>query len=287
MKVLVTGATGFVGRNVVARLRRAGVEVRALTRDPARARFPRDVEVVRGDLADPAGLGAAFEGVERMYLFPVEETAREVVAMARNAGVRRIVDLSAASVTAGLHANPVEEVVAASGLEWTHVRPGGFMTNMLQIWAPAIRAERVVRHPFGDEPMMLVHEDDIAAVAVAALLEDGHHGQAYTLTGPAPVTVREQVAAIADALGEEVRYEEVDRERARELMRAQGGFAAESADLMLGFVEYGGESPDTGSGYAEQDWSALEKPWPDVERVTGRPPRAFAEWARDHVDDFR
>lgn len=287
MRVLVTGATGFVGRNVVARLLTEGVGVRALTRRPERAGLPAGAEVVRGDLTDPASVAPALAGVDALYLFPVEETSAEVVALARAAGVRRIVDLSAASVTAGLHTNPVESHVEQSGLQWTHLRPGGFMANMLQIWAPSVRAERVVRYPFADEPMLLVHEDDIAAVAVEALLRDGHHTAAYTITGPAAVTVREQVRAIGLALGEQVGYEEVTREQARALMRAQGGFAAEAADLMLGFVDYGGESPDTGSGYAEQDWSALMRPWPDVEKVTGRPARTFAEWARDHADDFR
>ncbi|MEU4330630.1 SDR family oxidoreductase [Nonomuraea dietziae] len=287
MKILVTGATGIVGRHVVDQLVRAGVSVRALTRNPAAAQLPPQVEVVEGDLTAPAGMAAALEGVERMYLFSVADSAREVVTLARQAGVGRIVVLSAASVTAGLHTNPVEQAVEESGLEWTHVRPCGFMTNMLQIWAPSIRAERVVRYPFADEPMNLIHEADIAAVAVAALLEDGHHGRAYTLTGPGLVTVREQVAAIAEALGEPVRYEEVSRERARELMKAQGGFAAESADLMLGFVEYGGQAAGGADGYAEQDWSALMRVWPDVEQVTGRAPRGYAEWARDHLADFR
>jgi uncharacterized protein YbjT (DUF2867 family) len=237
MKILVTGATGFVGRNVVKQLLQTGVSVRALTRNPATAGLSPEAEVVQGNLTQPATLAPALEGIDRMYLFPVEETAREMVALAKQAGVRRIVDLSAASVTVGLHTNPLEHVVEASGLEWTHVRPGGFMANMLQIWAPSIRAERVVRYPFGDEPMNLIHEADIAAVVVAALLEDGHNGAVYTLTGSASVTVREQVQAISDALGEEVHYEEVSRERARELMKAQGGFAAEAADLKLGFID--------------------------------------------------
>jgi uncharacterized protein YbjT (DUF2867 family) len=287
MKVLVTGATGFVGRNVVRQLLEAGVGVRAMTRRPETAGLPDGVEVVKGDLDEPATLRPAFEGVDAMYLFPVEPTATEVLALAKRAGVRRVVDLSAASVTAGLHDNPVEHAVAASGLEWTHVRPGGFMANMLQIWAPSIRAERVVRYPFGDQPEMLIHEADIAAVAVAALLEDGHHGAAYTLTGPAAVTIREQVKAIADALGEPVRYEEVSRERARELLKAQGGFAAEAADLLLGFVDYDGGAATGEDGYSDQDWSALLKPWPDVEMVLGRPPLTYAQWARDHVADFR
>jgi uncharacterized protein YbjT (DUF2867 family) len=287
MRILVTGATGFVGRNVVAQLLQAGVHVRALTRNPGSARHPATVEVFQGDLSEPASLAPALAGIDRMFLFPVDETAREVVALAKQAGVTRVVDLSAASVTVGLHTNPVEQAVEESGLEWTHVRPCGFMANMLQIWAPSIRAERVVRYPFADEPMNLIHEADIAAVATAALLEDGHAGAAYTLTGPALVTVREQVQAIGEALGEAVRYEEVTRERARELLKAQGGFAAESADLMLGFIDYGGEAASGADGYSEQDWSALMRPWPDVEQVTGRPARSFAEWARDHVADFR
>ncbi|MFI6320525.1 NAD(P)H-binding protein [Nonomuraea sp. NPDC050556] len=285
MKILVTGATGIVGRHVVDQLVRAGVSVRALTRDPGAARLPEGVEVVRGDLTDVASVASAMEGIDRMYLFPVDETAAAVVEAAEKAGVRRAVVLSAASVTVGLHASATEQAVEASGLEWTHVRPCGFMTNLLQVWAPGIRSERVVRYPFADEPMNLIHEADIAAVAVAALLEDGHHGRAYTLTGPGLVTVREQVAAIEAALGEEVRYEEVSRERARELMKAQGGFAAASADLLLGFVEYGGAEAQ--GGYADQDWSALMRVWPDVELVTGRPPHSYATWARDHVADFR
>ncbi|XVQ06505.1 SDR family oxidoreductase [Spirillospora sp. CA-255316] len=140
MKILVTGATGFVGRNVVDQLLRVGVEVRALTRNPATAGLPPQVEVVRGDLAEPDSVASVFEGIDRMYLFPVEETARQIVTLAEEAGIRRAVDLSAASVTAGLHVNPVEQAVEESGMVWTHVRPCGFMANMLQIWAPSIRA---------------------------------------------------------------------------------------------------------------------------------------------------
>ncbi|WP_328993817.1 NAD(P)H-binding protein [Kribbella sp. NBC_01245] len=287
-KVLVTGATGLVGREVITRLIGAGVAVRALTRDPAKAEFPAGVEVYQGDLTDPETVAPALEGVERLYLFPVPETATEVVALAKTAGVRRIVVLSAAAVTVGLdtyHHPRVEQAVEASGLEWTHVRPGEFMTNMQPVWAPSIRAERVVRHPFATQIGVPVHEADVAEVAVAALLEDGHAGRAYTLSGPAQITYREQVEAIGAALGEEVRYEEVSREEARELLKEQGGFAAANADFLLGFVDYGGSSA-SGSG-EEPDYSALLKPWPGVRDATGKPGRTFAEWARDHVEDFR
>ncbi|MBB5957517.1 uncharacterized protein YbjT (DUF2867 family) [Saccharothrix tamanrassetensis] len=282
MTILVTGATGVVGRNVVDQLLRAGQGVRAVTRRPEEAGLPAEVEVVAGDLGEPRA--EWFAGVERMYLFPAGDG--QAAAEAVRCGVRRIVDLSAAAVTLGLHTNPVEQAVEESGAEWTHVRPGGFMTNLLPVWAPSIRARRVVRYPFPDEASVPVHEADIAAVAVAAMLEDGHAGRAYTLTGPESITAREQVAAISDALGEEVRFEVVSREVAREEMLALGGFAAENADLLLGFVNYdGGEA--SGEGFSDDDYSALLKPWPDVELATGRAARSYGQWARDHVADFR
>ncbi len=287
MKILVTGATGNVGRNIVEQLVAKGVEVRALTRNPASAGLPAQVEVVKGDLAEPASLTSAFEGIDRLHLFPVPETADQVVALAKQAGVRRIVDLSAAAITIGLYESPVEAAVEASGLEWTHVRPSEFMANLLPVWAPAVKAERRVRYPFADEAGVPVHEADIAAVAVAALTEDGHAGKSYTLTGPSSVTTRERVAAIAEALGEEVVYEEVTRERAREILHAQGGFAADNADFLLGFLDYtGGEGTGEG-GVSEDDYSQLLKPWSGVEDATGRPARSYRQWALDHVQDFR
>ncbi|WP_018352374.1 SDR family oxidoreductase [Longispora albida] len=289
MTILVTGATGLVGRNVVRQLIEAGQPVRALSRDPQAAAklLPAGAELVRGDLTDPEGLRPALAGVDRLYLFPVDEAATRVVELAVEAGVRRIVDLSAAAVTVGLHHNPVETVVESSGLEWTHVRPAGFMGNMLPLWAPMVRAGRVVRYPYGDTPGDApIHEADIAAVAVAALLGEGHHGRAYTLTGPRRMTVREQVAAIAEGIGEPVGYEEVSREQARAELKTFGGLAAQTADLMLGFAEYGG-APSEGDANQEQDWSALMRVWPTVEEVLGRPGLTFADWARDHAADFR
>ncbi|MFI0980142.1 NAD(P)H-binding protein [Streptomyces sp. NPDC021093] len=287
MTILVTGATGVIGRQVVAQLLAAGESVRALTRRPAEAALPAGAEVVGGDLDDPSSLVPALRGVDRLYLFPSPGTAREVVALAKEAGVRRIVVLSAASVTVGMDTvvHPVvEEAVRESGLEWTFVRPAGFMTNLLQVWAPMVRSERVVHYPYGDDPgASPIHEADVAAVAVAALLEEGHQGKAYTLTGPARVTVREQVAAIGAALGEEVRYDEVSRERAREILHAQGGFAARSADLLLGFVSFDG-GDDTGPNLA---FEKLMDPWPDLAEALGRPGRTYEEWARDHAEDFR
>jgi uncharacterized protein YbjT (DUF2867 family) len=283
---LVTGATGNVGRLVVDRLVGAGVRVRALTRDPAAA-FPEGVEVASGDLTDPDTIVAALDGVERMYLFPVPATAREVVGLARRAGVRRIVVLSSGAVTTGHDTDyhrPVERAVEESGLEWTHVRPGEFALNKLWLWGPSIRAERVVRDPFPDLASFSVHERDIADVAAGALLHDGHAGAAYTVTGPELITRRDQVRAIASAIGCPVRFEEVTREQARDIYREQGGFAATNADFLLGFTDYSGAEPAPG---AEPASKAGPVRLPTAEQVTGAPARTFTEWARDHAPDFR
>ncbi|MCT2583321.1 SDR family oxidoreductase [Actinophytocola gossypii] len=285
--ILVTGASGFVGREVVAQLAAAGERVRAMSRNPSRLSVPDGVEVVRGDLLEPSSMAAALTGVDRMYLFPEPRTAVEVVAAARAAGVERIVTLSSGAVTAGLDTDyqyPVEQAVEASGCEWTHLRPGEFASNTLRLWGPSIRTERVVRHHQPDWRGLPTHEADIAAVGVAALLGDGHHGRAYDLTGPERLSPRDQVRALSDALGEEVRIEEVTAERARELLHELGGWAAENADFLTGFESY---SPSEIPDHTPEEWDAMIVPLPTVEEVTGRPARTYAQWARDHVGSFR
>ena len=284
MRVLVTGATGHVGRHVVAQLAEAGHEVRAMTRNPAAATFPAAVEVVRGDLLAPESVPV--EGVDRMYLFPEPKTAAEVVARAKAAGVTRIVTLSSGAVTGGFDTDfqlPVEQAVEASGLEYTHIRPGDFASNTERLWGQMIRADRVVRYAQPDAPSLAIHDGDIAAVAVAALTEDGHTGRWYDLTGPELLTRREQVAAIGAALGEEVRFEEVSAEEARAILERQGGWAAENAGFLLGFEDYSA----TGPSFDDVDWSAGLVPLPTVAEVLGRPARTYAQWARDNVDAFR
>lgn len=284
MTILVTGATGHVGRHVVRQLADAGHEVLAMTRNPAGVSFPDGVRVVRGDLLEPASV--PFAGVEKMYLFPEPRTATDVVARAKAAGVRRIVTLSSGAVTGGYDTDfqlPVEQAVEASGLEWTHVRPGDFASNTLRLWGQMIRTDRVVRYTHPDTVGLAIHEADIAAVAVTALLHDGHAGRWYDLTGPARITRREQVAAIGAALGEEVRFEEVDTATAKEILLALGGWAAENAEFLLGFADYSADGPS----FDGVDWDAVLVPLPTVEEVTGRPGRTYAEWARDNIDAFR
>ena len=278
MTILVTGATGHVGRVVVDRLLAAGQSVRALTRRPETARLPEDAQVVAGDLTDIGTLpGDLFDEVDRLYLFPVPETAGAVMERARAAGVRRVVTLSALAAEMDGGDNPlgdrhlaVERAVEAAGVEWTHLRPGPFAVNMLN-WAPSIRAESVVRAPYARSHQAPIHEADIAEVGVAALLENGHAGRVYAMSGPESVTNTERAAAIGAAIGREVRFEEQSPADARTAMTAY--LPEPVADMMLAYQ----------AGTVDRPAPVL----PAVEEVLGHPGRTFARWAADHAADFR
>ncbi|QIZ34612.1 NAD(P)H-binding protein [Saccharopolyspora sp. ASAGF58] len=277
MTVLVSGATGNVGRRVVDRLLAAGAPVRALTRRPETAGLPGGVEVVGGGLTEPDVLANALAGVDRVFLFPVPEGVGTFVEQAKSAGVRRIVLLSSKAVESAGN-NPIgerhrvlEEAVAAGGFEWTYLRPGPFSTNSLA-WAESIRAEGVVREPYAEARQTPIHEDDIAAVAVTALLEEGHSGVAYPLSGPESITVGEQVQAIGAAIGREIKLEEETPEQTRARWVADG-VPAGVADTLLSYRQQSAQNP--------------EVPARTVEQVTGRPARTFTQWAVDHADDFR
>ncbi|MER7209523.1 NAD(P)H-binding protein [Streptosporangium sp. NPDC000239] len=295
MTILVTGATGNIGRHVVRGLVGAGQRVRAMVRDPraARTRLPEGVELVHGDFTRPDTWPRALKAVERVYLFPYAYQepgsagpgfTEEAVA----AGVRRFVVHSAAAAgfapsddpsALGRHLEEerrahrgLETAVEATGREWTHVRPGLLAARALG-WAGSIRAERTVREPYPASGYPLVHEADVAEVAVAALLTDEHLGAAYTVTGPAKVTQAEQVSAIGAAIGARVRFEELTPSQARVRWLAEG-CPPEMADwlveLLAAAVEGTGALAPTGT----------------YEEITGRPPRTFARWARDHAADF-
>ncbi|GAA0912640.1 NAD(P)H-binding protein [Nonomuraea longicatena] len=275
MTVLVTGATGRAGREVVNELVRAGARVRAVTRDPARAGLPEGVEVVHGDLERPATLEPAMDGVSRLYLFPVEESAREVAELAGRRGVERIVVLSGALADQDdLGYAQVEKAVRASGVAWTMIRPGEFAANWLDA-AEGIRSRREVRRPYGAALTRPTHEADIGLIAATVLLEDGHAGQVYTFAGPQELTVAEQVAVIGRAIGEEVRFVELTPEQARrEWYDPDNGVTHEVIDWLLDL-------------YASALGAGVVAGGDVFQRVTGRPPRSFEQWARDHAADFR
>jgi uncharacterized protein YbjT (DUF2867 family) len=279
--ILVVGATGHVGRQVTTQLQRAGHAVRAVTRDPARAGLPAGVEVVRADLFEAATLEAPLRGVEAVFLmWPSLATDAAQAVVERLAGqARRLVYLSSmgrpdgrggATAPIPLHAE-MERLIETSGLEWTFLRPGGFATNTL-MWAPQVRAGGVVRWPFAAAARSLIHEADIAAVAVLALTSGGHAGATHLLSGPATVTQAEQVRLIGEAAGHPARFEEIPPEVAREqLLEAWGNPS---------FVDS-----------ALATWASFERE-PElvtgtVAELTGSPARTFRQWALDHAADFR
>ncbi|MFJ4974118.1 NAD(P)H-binding protein [Streptomyces coeruleorubidus] len=272
-KILVTGATGTVGRQVVAELLARGHEVRALTRDAAKTALPAGVEVVEGDLTQPDGLAPALEGITGLHLitfggaaFTPLETGPRILELARSAGVRRI------TVLHGGGATPLEDAVRADdGVEWTVLMPVEFMANALE-WADGIVASGEVREPFVSRLSAMVHEGDIGAVAAVALTEEGHAGQEYVITGPELLTVGDKVATIAAAAGREIALVELTEEQAVEQWRAAG-----LPENVIGFLlEAYGNTPEVGRTVAST-----------VEKVTGRPARTFAQWAGEHADAFK
>ncbi|GIG69754.1 SDR family oxidoreductase [Phytomonospora endophytica] len=277
--ILITGATGAVGRETVARLRHLGHKPAALTRD-AGAAFPDGTTVVHGDASKPATYAAALDGAEAILISPraVGEGLPELLVEARRRGVRRAVLLSAITVEYGggyerfaTAFKLAETAVAASGLDHTFLRCAQFDGNAM-VWAGQIRTARAVRCALGDAATSPLHERDIAAVAAAALTDPAHAGRSYAITGPQSLTQREQVAAIAAALGEDVPWTEVTPEEAGAAMTARG-VPAEVPQRMYGYLA-----------------ACLERPGPTTEVLAGlldRPPLTFAEWAEERAGAFR
>ncbi|CAM3996850.1 NAD(P)H-binding protein [Nocardiopsis rhodophaea] len=222
MKILATGATGNVGRNVVDLLLKAGAPVRATSRDPQAADLPETVDVRFGDFSDPHSFNNALVGVEKVFLFPEPTGAHGFVEAAKRAGAKRVVLLSSMAVAApDPGANPiaqmhltVEQAVKDSGLEWTFVRPGAFAANILR-WAQAVQDGRELRLPYAEATVSPIHERDIAAVAARALLEDDHAEAVHHITGPESLTQRRQAELIGEAVGRPISVVDLTGEEAR------------------------------------------------------------------------
>ncbi len=268
MTILVTGATANIGRKVVDHLIAQGAkDIRALTTDPAKAALPAEVQAVRGYLRRLETLPAAFEGVERMYLAPAPENVGEVLALAKAAGVRHIVDLSGEPESWwGTVCTAVEQ----SGLEWTHLWPADFMENTL-IWSRQIRETGEVREPWPDAATAPIAMDDIAAVAATALLSDGHSGRAYPLAGPEIRSRAELVEQLGAALRRDIGFRQSTREDTiAALAPTMGDNATWYVDNVL-------------TGYTPDPESL---PITSVPDITGRPGTTFAQWAAANADRF-
>lgn len=278
--VLVTGATGRIGRLVVDELVRAGVPVRALTRRPEAASLPPGVEVMAGDFKQPASLDAALDGVETVFLVwtAAPATAADVVARIA-AHARRVVYLSAPFRTPHpffqqpnpmreLHAE-VERLLADSKLDVAVLRPGMFASNALHWWSLQIRAGDVVRWPYAAAASAPVDERDIVRVAARVLTDDRHARGDYVLTGPQSLTHAEQVRAIGDAIGRALRFEELTPDDFRQVAAAWPNSVLEML-LAAWHASLGQPAFVTTS----------------VRDVLGVPPRTFYQWVVDHAAAF-
>jgi uncharacterized protein YbjT (DUF2867 family) len=268
--IVVTGATGNVGRHLTGVLTAAGEQVRAVSRRPPGDGTPH----WRADLAEPATLRSALTGADALFLLVAGEDPRAVLDLAEAGGVRRVVLLSSLGARTRPqgypHPRAFEDAVRDSSLEWTILRPGGFHSNTYA-WADSVRARRTVEAPFGDIGLPSVDPTDIAEVAAVALREAGHCGRVHELTGPAPITPRAQAEAIGAALGAPVRFVERTRDEARARMR---GFMPEPVvEATLDIL-----------GAPTADERTVS---PAVERILGRRPRSFAGWAARNVAAFR
>jgi uncharacterized protein YbjT (DUF2867 family) len=274
--ILVTGATGNVGGELVGALAAAGVPVRALTRSAGRGRFPAGTAEVAGDLNDPASMRPALEGADGVFLLPGYADMPGVLAEARRAGVRRVVQLSGMSAGSGDTSNAITAYMAASeqaaresGLAWTILRPAMFMSSAFE-WVPQLRAGDLVRARFGQVRAAVTDPADIAAVAAVALTTSGHEAQVYELSGPEPLTAGDRVTILGQALGRSLRFEALSDDEARAEMSA--AMPAKYVDAFLDFYVNGSLDES--------------KVLPTVQEVTGRPPRTFSQWASAHAGAF-
>ncbi|WP_411078944.1 NAD(P)H-binding protein [Streptomyces sp. cmx-18-6] len=280
--IVVLGATGNVGRPLVRALAAAGEQVTAVSRGSSEVALPEGVRHRQADVTVPESLRPVLDGADALFLHDAGGSAhpfspQDILNIAKAGGVARIVLLSSQGIATrpqshshGSVGQSREDAVRQSGVDWTILRPGGFSSNAYA-WVESVRARRTVAAPFGDVGLTTIDPADIAEVAAAALREEGHAGHVYELTGPALSTPRQRAGAIGDALGEPIEFIEQTRDEARAYMlRFMPENVVETTLDILG-------EPNP----AEQRIS------PDVERVLGRPPRTFGDWAQRHIDAFR
>jgi uncharacterized protein YbjT (DUF2867 family) len=276
MTIVVTGATGNVGRPLVSELAAAGVRVRAVSRTPETAGFPDGVETVSFAVDALTGASAVFLNSRALG-----DDLADVVSLARRNGVTKLVALSAINADDDFSRQPsrfrgdrnkeVEQLAVDSGLDWVSLRPAVFVSNFVGMWSAQVRAGDVVGGPYAAASSAPIVETDIAAVAAHALLTDELVGQRIPLTGPQAFSNSELVEIIGTVLGRPLQYLEVPPDVVRQRFIGLG-LGAEFADAYTAMLA-----------------ETIDKPalvTREVEKITGRPPTTFAHWVADHRNLF-
>ncbi|MEC3958389.1 NAD(P)H-binding protein [Nocardia sp. CDC153] len=280
--LLLTGATGNIGRELTRILDADGIEFRALVRDSTRAEIlPLSAEPARGDLDDPAALQHAMIGVTTLFLLVQGmglNHTRNALAAAEHAGVGRIVLISSAHVLVeplpamGSWHHAREELVRASGIPATILRPGGYMSNALE-WIPAVRAGEAILDPSGPGRYAPIDPADIAAVAAHCLTTPGHEGAAYHLTGPETLTIAEQVAILSRIINRNIKIREAVTPEEVVAARFPNGAPPRLAEALV-------------EGFAILRAGVVSTRTDTVAELLGRPAHTFADWCEAHRSAF-
>jgi uncharacterized protein YbjT (DUF2867 family) len=282
-RILVTGATGTIGSDLVNQLSKKGATVRAGVRDQAKARsqFGTNVEFVPFDFENETTFAAALDGIAKVFLLPplvpnqIELTNRFVDA-AKRAGARHIVKLSAIGIDDGTQALVVkwhranERHIRESGLAFTFLRPNSFMQNFITYFPPR---NGVIYLPWGNGTASFVDTRDVASVAAEALTNNKHNGKIYTPTGSAALGIADVARTLSEATGRDIKYVDIPEEAARDGM-LHAGLPQWQVDALM----------ELHAVNKQNRWNAVTS---DIEKVTGKPPLSFAQFARDHAEKLQ
>lgn len=274
MIIVVLGATGNIGREVVLAAASDGHGVRAVSRSGRLPDgVPDGVEAVAGDMDDAATYAAALDGADAVFTLAGYAGLDDTLARLRAGGGDRVALLSSSAAPSGNRDNPIaaynldsEERVAASGLAATVVRPNAFASNALR-WREQLAAGDVVREPFGDVALSVIHPTDIAAVALHGL---AGHPATYRVSGPEALTASQRLAVLGDVLGRPLREEPMTDDEIRAEMSATT--PQHYVDAFFDLYRAGGADETT----------VLTT----VSDALGRPPRPFRDWCVEHANDF-
>ncbi|MBV9497813.1 MAG: SDR family oxidoreductase [Acidobacteriaceae bacterium] len=279
--ILITGASGNVGREVLKQIAQTGAHVRAAFQPSSKAAAPAGVEIARVDYNQPDTLKFALKDVDRVFLVgpptaelpPLERKAVDAIAQSE---VRHLVKLSAMGGRQATfprqHAES-EDYILSSGVPYTFLRPNGFMQNIVNYNAPTISTQNGFYGTEGDGRVSQIDIRDVAAVAVKVLTEDGHAGKAYTLTGPQALNNTEIAQMLSEVLGREIRFVNLPAADFKQALLS-AGIPEWNADALL----------DLQRLYREGKAAAVTR---DVEEILGRKPTSFSRFLQEYREAFQ